>query len=130
MGRKSKSLNEYQSFAKQHNLEFLETAPPQYTRDSVRWRCLHCQREMVKSMASIQRHHACFCRSRTLKIKHYHALARKHNIRWLGTTIPQNIQQKTHWGLPGQIFEASYADLSRNMRWTLNKIASIVANEQ
>lgn len=114
MGRKSKTIGDYESLAEEKGLTFVGQVSPRYTTEKTLWRCNRCGRESLRSYWSVQRTN-CLCHTRTLQESDYHTLAESLGLKWIGPRLPQNIQEKTTWADndAGMFFKASYDRLNR-----------------
>lgn len=115
MGRRSKTLADYENLAQENNLTFTGKVSPRYTTEKTNWCCNRCGRDLHRSYWSVQRTE-CFCQTRTLQEEDYHRFAEEHGLKWIGPRLPKNAHEKTTWAneAANNFFQATYNQLNRN----------------
>lgn len=116
-GRNSTPIQSYLQLAEDKNLIYSGVIAPNTIRDKVEWRCMICNRLLVKSYHQIKYGaNPCRCRSKlNRKMNDYNSLATNLGIRWIEKKLPVNIHTPTRWeNKEKQTFIATYHQLGYN----------------
>lgn len=112
---KSKDKAAYEQLGRDNGLLLIGDSP-RSVHEPAQWLCTICQRQLQLSYHNLKyKHVRCTCKhQRTIKINHYHTLAEKLGIQWIGEVLPKSTATQTEWqSAAGDTFFAPYASLAR-----------------
>lgn len=107
--RVPKTLNDYIQVAIDYELEFIGPIPAN-THEKTHWRCSHGH-DWYASYHKIKGGRRCtICMNRQPReMQHYRDLALKHDLEFLGKSVPENIKTDTTWKcIKGHVFTRTY----------------------
>lgn len=113
---KRKGLSDYRTLAEERSLNFLGKIAPYSTRDTCKWSCKKCGREIQTSYSNlINATHGCRCQiGAVVQEEQYHKLGEALSLEWRGKKLPINTREDTEWysKVTKELFVACYADLA------------------